>query len=230
VPRRFTLVALWAVFAVASVSVGFAAAGLVSDPFTDVGSSTDVSTFAGPGDEPVTVSQGAPGGQATAPPTPPTKTPEAGKPTHTPSPSGTTGSADPTKRASNTSSAPSIVKGGIPTQGGYVSGTCQGGVVSVGAAPAVYWQVASITPGRVTTARVRFEPAQHAQGERVDVTASCRGGNPVFHAQYRAAGGGGDGGDGGGDGGDDDGGGGGSGGGSGGSGDGGSDSSGSGSG
>lgn len=33
--RRFALVALWAVFAAAAVGVGFGAAGLVGDPFTD---------------------------------------------------------------------------------------------------------------------------------------------------------------------------------------------------
>src|SRR3990170_9094758 len=35
--RRFALVAAWALFAAASVGVGFAAAGLVGDPFTDGG-------------------------------------------------------------------------------------------------------------------------------------------------------------------------------------------------
>ena len=38
------------------------------------------------------------------------------------------------------------VKRGIPTRGGYVSATCRGGLVSVGAAPAVWWQVDSLTP------------------------------------------------------------------------------------
>ncbi|MDQ1664722.1 MAG: hypothetical protein QOH75_753 [Actinomycetota bacterium] len=38
--RRFALVALWAVFAAASVGVGFGAAGLVGTPFTDVGSAS----------------------------------------------------------------------------------------------------------------------------------------------------------------------------------------------
>jgi hypothetical protein len=172
VPRRFTLVALWAVFAVASVSVGFAAKGMVSDPFTDVGSTADASTLAGPGDTPVTEPDLPAGGA-------------------------TTTAAPSTKPSSTTSSAPRTVRGGIPTQGGYVSGTCQGGLVSVGAAPAVYWKVVSFTSGPVRTARVRLEPAQNAQGERVDVTASCHGGNPVFHADYNPAGGGGDGGDGG---------------------------------
>jgi hypothetical protein len=205
VPRRVTLVALWVVFAVASVSVGFAAAGLVSDPITDVGSSTDVSSLAGPGETPVNEPVPA-GDQATGTATPSTKTPAAGTPTEAPSRPGATRSAHPTKPARTTSSASSIVKGGLPTQGGYVSGTCQGGLVSVGVAPAVYWHVASITPGRVRTAFVRLEPAQDARGERVDVSASCRGGNPVFHPQYSTASGGGgdgdggDGGDGGGDG------------------------------
>jgi hypothetical protein len=69
--------------------------------------------------------------------------------------------------------------------------------VSVGAAPAVYWRVDSLTPGRVQTARVRLEPATDARGERVEVTASCPGGTPAFTSEY-SEGGGGDGGGGGG--------------------------------
>jgi len=44
VDRRVVLVALWAVFAAAAVGVGFGAAGLVGDPFTDVGTSTAAGT------------------------------------------------------------------------------------------------------------------------------------------------------------------------------------------
>ena len=38
--RRLALVAVWALFAAAAVGVGFGAAGLVGDPFTDSGVST----------------------------------------------------------------------------------------------------------------------------------------------------------------------------------------------
>jgi hypothetical protein len=216
VSRRVTLVALWAVFAVASVSVGFAALGLVSDPFTDVGTTADASSLAGPAEAAVTESDTAPGDQATgtaSPSTPsststPPPTPDA-TPTKTHGGSGATRTAGPTKSSSPASSGPSLVKGGVPTEGGYVSGTCKGALVSVGAAPAVYWQMDSITPGWAHTARVRLEPAKDAHGERVVVTATCQGGDPVFHVDFNSGDGGG--GDGGGDGGGGDGGSGGSG-------------------
>ena len=197
-PRRVTLVALWAVFAVASVSVGFAAASMVSDPFTDVGTTTDVANLAGPGDAPVAVPAGQPAGTTA----PSTRTPTARTtaPTRTPASSRGTPSTGSTKAPGVATSA-SIVTGGIPTPGGYVSGTCRDGLVSVGAAPAVYWRVVSRTTGRVHTAGVRLEPATNANGERVQVTVSCRNGTPVFVATYTEAGGGGGGG--GGDGSDD---------------------------
>jgi hypothetical protein len=96
------------------------------------------------------------------------------------------------------------VKRGISSHGSYVSATCQGQLVSVGAAPAVYWEVDSMTPGQVRTARVRLQPAEDAQGERVEVTASCTNGIPVFTNDYHAPDEGDDGGDGGGGGGGDD--------------------------
>jgi hypothetical protein len=178
VPRRVTLFALWAVFAVASVSVGFAAASVVSDPFTDVSTTSDVPDLAEPGDSPVT----EPGAAASTSPS-----------THKPTPTTTPGNS-------------STVKRGISTRGGYVSATCRGGLVSVGAAPSVYWQVESYTPGRLQTGRVRLQPAHDANGERVEVTASCPGGTPAFTTSYSdgSGGGGGDGGGhGGGDGGGD---------------------------
>jgi hypothetical protein len=192
VPRRVTLVALWAVFAAASVSVGFAAAGLVSDPFTDARTTTEVTNLAGSGAAPVTEPDGGPNAQATGAPAPSTQTPDAQTPTVTPSTSGATRSAAPTRSARSAPSVSSTVKSGIPTEGGYVSGTCRGGLVSVGAAPAVYWRVESKTPGRVHTARVRLEPVQDARGERVDVTVSCPGGKPAFTHDYSPGGGGGD--------------------------------------
>jgi hypothetical protein len=157
VPRKVTLLALWAVFAVASVSVGFAAASVVSDPFTDAGTSSEVPELAGSGDAPDT-----------------SESPSTG----TPSPSATPST---TKAPGNGSAT---VKRGISTRGGYVSATCRDGLVSVGAAPAVWWQVDSYTPGRVREARVRLEPAHDANGRRVEVTASCRNGTPVFATEY----------------------------------------------
>jgi hypothetical protein len=209
VPRRFTLVVLWAVFAVASVSVGFGAASLVSDPFTDVRTTADVNGPAGAGDAPFSDSA-SPEGQATATATPSTTSGHTQTPT--PTNSGATHSTGPT--TSPRAAAPAVsVRGGISTRGGYVSGTCRSGLVSVGAAPAVWWQVDSYTRGWVHTARVRLEPSKDANGERVEVTVSCSpGGKPGFTPAYHPGGGGGgdDGGGGGGDDGGDDGGGGGS--------------------
>jgi hypothetical protein len=211
VSRRVTLFALWAVFAVASVSVGFAAAGLVSDPFTDASSS--VADVPGPGNGLVT----APGdGSTTSPPAngstspSPRSTKSAGPsaPT-TASPSGTASRPSTSPGTSpgtspSTRAASATVKRGISTRGGYVSATCRDGLVSVGAAPAVWWEVDSMTQGRVRSARVRLQPSHDAKGERVEVTATCQSGTPAFTTEYSDGGGGDDGGSSGKDGGGDD--------------------------
>jgi hypothetical protein len=198
VPRRVTLFALWAVFAVASVSVGFGAASLVSDPFTDGGGNAGVSDIAD-GDEGVVTE---PGSSPTSTASSPTSSPSRSNTKHhtnspTQSPAGSGGgthSAGSTK-TSNPPPAPSAVHRGIGTKGGYVSATCRGDLVSVGAAPAVWWQVDSITRGQVRSARVRLEPSEDANGERVEVTATCAHGIPVFTSEYHPADGGGGGGD-----------------------------------
>ena len=188
-PRSVALVALWAVFAVASVSVGFAAASMVSDPFTEGDTSSDASSFAGPAGDTFTDPSTTPSPTGTASPSPgqtPSKTPTGGS------------TAGSTTRPPNSSVA---IKRGISTRGGYVSATCRNGLVSVGAAPALYWQVDSRTPPGVRTGRVRLEPAQDANGERVEVTATCASGIPTFSTDYQEGSGGGDGGGGGDDGG-----------------------------
>jgi hypothetical protein len=182
VSRRVTLVALWAVFAVASVSVGFAAASMVSDPFTDGNSTGELSDLAGPGGSPVTEPNGSPSGNATSSPSPTTGT-------STPTDTNPGGSASAGTKPVNSSTT---VKRGVATHGGYVSATCRDGLVSMGAAPAVYWVVDSRTPGRVRVGRVRLEPAHDANGERVEVTATCPAGTPAFTTDYSDGGGGGD--------------------------------------
>lgn len=181
--RRVTLVALWAVFAVASVSVGFAAASMVSDPFTDVNSTSEVSDLAGPGGSPFT----EPGGSASANPT---GSPSASTGTSKPSnpSSGGAPSAGTTKPPNDSQAS---VKRGISTRGGYISATCRGGLVSMGAAPAVYWVVKDRTPGRAQSGEVRLESAHDANGERVEVSATCPGGTPAFTTEYSDSGGGG---------------------------------------
>jgi hypothetical protein len=208
--RRVTLFALWVVFAVASVSVGFGAASLVSDPFTDQGTNAGVTDIADSDDGPVT----EPGSSPTSSGSSPTSSPSSTKhhtisPTQSPAGSGGSGgggggggthSAGSTKSASPPA-APAAVKRGISTHGGYVSATCRGDLVSVAAAPAVWWQVDSMTPGQVRSARVRLEPSQDARGERVEVNATCSHGTPVFTSEYKPPGGGGGGDDSGGSGG-----------------------------
>jgi hypothetical protein len=189
VPKSVTLTALWVVFAVASVSVGFAAASVVGDPFTDAGTTSEAAGLAGPGNQPVT----GPTPTRTADPT------STASDTATPSKSPSAASTGSTQGSGGSAT----VKRGITTRGGYVSATCRGGLVSVGAAPAVWWQVESLTPGRVQTARVRLQPSHDANGERVEVTASCRGGIPTFIPEYSDGGGGGGGSGGSGGGGDD---------------------------
>jgi hypothetical protein len=164
------------VFAVASVSVGFAAASVVGDPFTDVGATSDAAGLAGPGNQPVTE-------------------PDLSETTDPTSTASHTATPSKTPTGSKTPSSSATVKRGIPTRGGYVSATCRGGLVSVGAAPAVWWEVESLTPGRLQTARVRLQPSHDANGERVEVTASCRGGIPTFIPEYSDGGGGGGGSD-----------------------------------
>jgi hypothetical protein len=194
VSRRVTLFALWAVFAVASVSVGFAAAGLVSDPFTDASSS--VADVPGPGNGLATApddggTTSPPGNGSASPSTSPRSTRSAGPST----PSTASPSSTATKPGTSpTTKAPSAtVKRGISTRGGYVSATCRDGLVSVGAAPAVWWEVDSMTGGRVRSARVRLQPSHDANGERVEVTATCQSGTPAFTTEYSDGGGGHDG-------------------------------------
>jgi len=180
VPRRVTLVALWVVFAVASVGVGFAAANLVSAPFTEVGNTAQASAVAGTSAPPVT----QPAATSTAQSSGNAGPSASGRP----SSRGGSSTAGSTK-GPGTGAAQPAVKRGISTRGGFVSATCQGGSVSVGAAPAVYWRVDSLTPGRVRSARVRLAPANNANGERVEVTATCVAGTPTFSSSYSDGGG-----------------------------------------
>jgi hypothetical protein len=66
VDRRLALLAVWALFAAAAVGVGFGAAGLVGDPFTDgeVGTATRTTAAPGPSSPAPTTSGAAPSGTA----------------------------------------------------------------------------------------------------------------------------------------------------------------------
>ena len=164
---RLGLVALWALFAAASVGVGFGAAGLVGDPFTDPGGAQV--TLADAGDP------GAAGDTSSAPrlvglavrllPGPaPSRTRSA-----TPSATGTSAAAAPVVRS-------------LTTRGGLVSGSCTRVLVTVSASPTVGWAIKDVDGGPTQEARVRFERTGDGDG-RVEVRARCVGGVPRFSVE-----------------------------------------------
>jgi len=188
VDRRVVLVALWAAFAVASVGVGFAAAGLVGHPFTDASSTVAVE---GSTSSPSTASSSTPDASTPADSGTPTT------PTGTGTPKGTTGPKGTRSGSPATSAEPKPVVRGFNTRGGYVSASCRDGLVAVSASPAVGWRLDGVTSGRVVTADVEFRSGDLG----VEVSAVCSGGLPRFSLDDRGGGGGGGGGHGGGSGG-----------------------------
>ena len=163
--RRLALVALWVVFAAASVGVGFAAAGLVGDPFTDPGAE-QVAASAPP---PTTASAGTPT--------------RSGTPLASPSPSGRRSS--PTARPSGGSEQPAVRS--LSTRAGLVSGSCRGGLVTVSASPAVGWYLDEVSQGREEEATVKFRRTGDREGE-VEVHARCSSGVPRFTLDDRQGG------------------------------------------
>ena len=161
--RRVVLVALWAVFAAAAVGVGFGAAGLVGDPFTD----GDVGTTTSAGGPSPTGSVGTP-------------TPTGSSPTATSStgPSGGPGGTPVTRSQT--------------TRGGLVTGTCQDGLVRLSAAPEIGWEVDDLDAGARDGARARFERVDDGDG-KVEVRATCSGGTPTFTVRDDSSGSGGSG-------------------------------------
>jgi hypothetical protein len=157
--RRWALAALWALFAAASVGVGFAAAGLVGDPFSDPAGTT----------------------VAAAPPA------TDSRPTGTASPR-PTGSSVSSPRATRTGAAtdaePTVHS--VTTRGGFVAGSCRAGLVTVSASPAIGWQIDDVDGGQVADARVRFE-ATSGDG-RVEVHSWCSGGAAKFSVDDRSGG------------------------------------------
>jgi hypothetical protein len=160
--RRWALAGVWAVFATASVGVGFAAAGLVGDPFSD------------------------PAGVAAAAPPPASGSrPTTG--TATPGPTGSSvSSARPTGTGAATDPEPTVHS--VTTRGGFVAGSCRAGLVTVSASPAIGWQIKDVDRGQVADARVRFE-ATGGDG-RVEVHGWCAGGTATFSVDDRTGSGG----------------------------------------
>ena len=162
--RRWALAAVWALFAAASVGVGFAAAGLVGDPFSDPAGVTAAAAPPAPGSRPTS---------STASPRP------TGSSASSPRPTRTGVSADP---------VPTVHS--VTTRGGFVAGSCRAGLVTVSASPAIGWQIDDVDGGQVVDARVRFE-ATGGDG-RVEVHSWCSGGAAKFSVDDRSRGGGGD--------------------------------------
>ena len=160
---RLGLVALWAVFAAASVGVGFGAAGLVGDPFT------------GPGGDAVPLSE-ASGAADSGTATPASPTPD---------PSTSAGSGGTT---AGTGADRPVVRS-LSTRAGLVSGSCSRGLVTVSASPAVGWALDDVDGGPTTEARVRFARTGDRDG-RVEVRARCAGAEPRFTQRDDAHGGG----------------------------------------
>jgi hypothetical protein len=158
--RRWALAAVWALFATASVGVGFGAAGLVGDPFSDPGSVTAVA--------PVTTSTPPP---ATATPTP------SDTSSGSPSPSRSSGMHP----ATSTPPADQPVVRSVTTRGGYVAGSCRSGLVTVSASPAVGWRIDEVDGGPTEEAEVKFQRS-NGDGE-VQVKARCAGGDTRFEVE-----------------------------------------------
>ena len=154
----------WVLFAAAAVGVGFGAAGLVGDPFTEGATGSPAAARTPP------ASTSAP--EASSPDLP-TSSPASGKAPRRPgeSPRGGGETSSPGAGGDATTRA-------LSTRGGLVSGTCRGGLVSLNAAPAVGWAVDDLDDGPDEEARARFERVD--DDDRVEVRASCAAGAPRF--------------------------------------------------
>jgi hypothetical protein len=166
--RRWALVAVWALFAAASVGVGFGAAGLVGDPFSDPGGGSALS--------PVSLADSTPPA-ATATATPShSPSPSSSSPGHSsPSPSHST---RPRTSTADPETIPEPAVRSVTTRGGYVGGSCRGGLVTVSASPAVGWRIDEIDRGPTDEAKVKFTQSR-GDGE-VEVHARCSGGDVRF--------------------------------------------------
>lgn len=175
--RGLGLVAVWAAAATAAVAVGFGAASLVGDPFTDPEADRFVlggrSALVGPSGSPPSSPPGSPAGSPPAS-SPPASSPPASSPPAT---------AEPGRGATV---GPALVRT-LTTRGGLVSASCRAGQVTVGTSPAVGWEVDDVVRQSGQAARVRFEATGEGEG-RVDVEVLCAGGRPRFAVRNSADG------------------------------------------
>lgn len=193
--RRIALVALWLVFAVAAVGVGFGAANLVDDPYTGSAGGGVLSVTQEGGSSattlPTSTSTSTPSSSATSTPhrrrssqrasagesTPTTRVATTSTARPAPSPSRTRSASPRPARSTDASSAGTSRT--VTTSGGVVTATCRGGLVSVGASPAVGWTLERASGGWGEEAEVKFRPSDGAEGE-VEVHVVCASGTPRF--------------------------------------------------
>ncbi len=193
--RRLALVALWLVFAVAAVGVGFGAANLVGGPFAD-GGVDDVASSTGEVAAPgVSAPVSSPADTKTAEPEQRSASPSAsrspsasatpsrsrsgsGRATATPSrPAGA--SPRPTRSGGD---GPATTERSLTTRGGVVSAACRAGLVSVGASPAVGWRLDKLSEGRDEDGEASFRTTGEGDGE-VEVHVRCVSGTPRFEVE-----------------------------------------------
>jgi hypothetical protein len=129
VRRPVLLTVLWALFAAAAIGVGFGAAGLVGNPFTD------------------TVGD-------------------------------TLGGQQPTSSVGSTPGSSTSLTVARVTRGGQVFASCLGGLVKIGASPAVDWQLDRIDQGRLPTASLEF--TRSGTDGKVEVSVHCVADRPQF--------------------------------------------------
>jgi hypothetical protein len=167
--RRWTLAAVWALFATASVGVGFGAAGLVGDPFGDSGQGTTLT--------PVFVAGPTPSAVPTSAAARPSRTPSPGHSTsHGASPTTSTSHSPSVARSSEPAAEPAVRS--VTTRGGYIAASCRRGLVTVSASPAVGWRIDQIDSRPTEEATVKFRQSS-GDGE-VEVHATCSGGQARF--------------------------------------------------
>jgi len=70
----------------------------------------------------------------------------------------------------------------VSTGGGYVSGSCQSGLIALSASPAVGWELDHVTGGRNSAGEAEFEQVGDGEG-KVKVTAWCASGQPAFDVE-----------------------------------------------
>lgn len=173
--RTLALLAVWIVFAVTAVGVGFAASGFIDQPFAaaaGVAVPEEASPTGGAATNPTTARTGP-----STPPTPTATPPSSGgRPTPTaPTPVRPTGSTPPAPGSSTTTRS-------VNTEAGYVGARCTRGLVTVSASPAPGWQLNGISAPGQDEGEVEFE--QSGDGEAsIEVTALCGVSGPTLTVQ-----------------------------------------------